>query len=813
MAIENVIKLIIEAKNKAGPALKQAREQLEQTEKQASGTGTRLSRSLALGSQLARAGLLALAAAGGVVGAALFKVFSAADEAAASIAGMTGAGIEDIPKLRDTILKLAGKNDNPFQDIADAVRVVERAFKVFDPKDKEGLAQLLLDWKDVAGQNIDEAGKNFRKLILLYFGPSADANKALTEITDKILAVSKAVGIDPSSLASAVAELGATGRTYFKDFNQLVTFLATIGASGGDVNAAAVALRTFGEKIAEIRKVWKEGTDPDKATLEAFQTLGLSRETVQNEGARIGDLIMSSLKSAMKDGKLSEEEIAALNILFGSRVGEDMALAASATEQFSTAAQHALANYQGTLENAAKATDENVNSKIMAAWNAFTTQLVQSSQFEGVSQILAGLLEMLSGLAALNWDKLKTAFADLGEGLFKLILGADPAEVADALVWWWDSVVIPTVNQFFSNNKIFEASIVKAFIDVGAAGWNALKDGWNEAFRGSAGAIAFLRNRWVEFRKGFGEWWDGIIDVGRNIIAGFWKGMQQRWEDVKKGVFQMGSDFIQWWKERLGIQSPSTEMAAIGMFLIQGLSRGIDQALPGVRQQVESIVSTIVGTIGSIGSAISDLSKNEWQSGWANMGAVMAKALEDIGRYTDETTAGTLRTWAGYVTAFAALMDKHKGNILKALGELLVNIIEQKLIEIAVTSATEIAKAAIMAPLTLGATLAAMAPIGLAAAAGIVALEALKSRIFATYDVGTPYVPTDQLAIVHQGEMIIPKNFADGIRSGDVTLGTGQQPVVVQVYLDGRMVAQQVGRRMYDNLRQIVRADLPLLAR
>lgn len=860
MAIDNVINIVIAAKNQAGPALKQVREQLRDTEKSAQNAGTQLNRRLALGAQVARAGLLGLASAGAIVGAALYRVYASADEAAASIAGMTGQGIEDIPKLRDSILRLAGKNDNPFEDVIAAVRSVETAFRIFNPRNKDGLAQLLLDWRDATGQRIDEAGATFRKLILLYFGPNADVNKAFRELADKIISVANAVGISPASLAEAVAELGATGRTYFKDFDQLLTFLSSIGASGGDVNAAALALRTFGEKVAEVRKAWKSGEDPDKATLEAFKTLGLSRETVQNEGAKIGDLIMTTLRNAMRDGKLSEEEINALNFLFGKRVGEDMALAASAIGQFSEAARTALENYNGALARAAAVTDENINSKLKAAWNSFVSQLLQSKQFEGVQQILAGLLQALSGLAALDWKKLSAGLADFGTGLFKLILGADPREVADALIWWWDSVVIPNVKGFFSKQGIFGpfleagaaiwnalrsginaalngAAGVAATVQnlwtgivtsirttweklttevqkVGSTIWDALKNGWNAAMSGATGAAAFLANRWNDFRKGFKVWWDGIIEVGKNIVEGFWKGLEERWKDIKERVSKMGSQFIQWWKEKLGIRSPSTEMAAIGVFLIQGLTQGIDNALPGVRDRVQNIVTTIVGSLSSLGSAITDLSRNQWASGWQNMANVMAGALGEISRYTNETTAGTLKVWAGYVSAFGALMDKHKGNVLKALGQLLIGIIQQKLIEIAVTSAAEIAKAATMAPLTLGATLAAKGPILLAAAAGTAALEALKAQVLNSFDVGTPSVPADQLAVVHRGEMIIPGSFADAIRRGELTLSAGNsnpQPIIVQVYLDGRMVAEQVGRRMYDNLRQISRASLPLM--
>ena len=40
-----------------------------------------------------------------------------------------------------------------------------------------------------------------------------------------------------------------------------------------------------------------------------------------------------------------------------------------------------------------------------------------------------------------------------------------------------------------------------------------------------------------------------------------------------------------------------------------------------------------------------------------------------------------------------------------------------------------------------------------------------------SYDVGTSYIPKDQIANVHKGEMIIPRNFADSIRSGQLNLG------------------------------------------
>lgn len=76
----------------------------------------------------------------------------------------------------------------------------------------------------------------------------------------------------------------------------------------------------------------------------------------------------------------------------------------------------------------------------------------------------------------------------------------------------------------------------------------------------------------------------------------------------------------------------------------------------------------------------------------------------------------------------------------------------------------------------------AMAPIpivgpalGAAAAAAVIAygaeqLGTVKSNSFA---VGTPEIPSDQLAQVHKGEMIVPATFSDAIRSGELSLSGG----------------------------------------
>lgn len=86
--------------------------------------------------------------------------------------------------------------------------------------------------------------------------------------------------------------------------------------------------------------------------------------------------------------------------------------------------------------------------------------------------------------------------------------------------------------------------------------------------------------------------------------------------------------------------------------------------------------------------------------------------------------------------------------------------------------ANDTARGAIAAYASLAAIPIAGPFLGAAAAAAVIAygaerLAAVKSNSFA---VGTPNIPQDQMAMVHQGEMIVPATFSDAIRSGDLAL-------------------------------------------
>ena len=117
--------------------------------------------------------------------------------------------------------------------------------------------------------------------------------------------------------------------------------------------------------------------------------------------------------------------------------------------------------------------------------------------------------------------------------------------------------------------------------------------------------------------------------------------------------------------------------------------------------------------------------------------------------------------------------------------------------------------------------------LGAAAAAAVIAygVERLSSATSASFAVGTPNIPQDQLATVHQGEMIVPATFSEAIRAGDLSLsgpGGGQQQnneasTVLNISFDGanfigsfdETTIQELGHKLSDAISQGLISPIP----
>lgn len=69
----------------------------------------------------------------------------------------------------------------------------------------------------------------------------------------------------------------------------------------------------------------------------------------------------------------------------------------------------------------------------------------------------------------------------------------------------------------------------------------------------------------------------------------------------------------------------------------------------------------------------------------------------------------------------------------------------------------------------------------MAAATGAAQIAAIAAEPLPSYAVGAVDIDRDQIAQLHQGELVVPKTFADGIRDGDISIGGSESKVEVTV--------------------------------
>ncbi|KVD05133.1 hypothetical protein WI77_28015 [Burkholderia ubonensis] len=138
------------------------------------------------------------------------------------------------------------------------------------------------------------------------------------------------------------------------------------------------------------------------------------------------------------------------------------------------------------------------------------------------------------------------------------------------------------------------------------------------AMNGGIGAIGALILNWSPlglFYRAFAAVlsWFGVdlptrfTTFGQQILQGLANGISNSLGDVKTAIQSAGDSVIGWFKEKLGIHSPSRVFAALGGFTMAGLEQGLREGQDGPLSTVLEVGKRIVAAgagIGITGAAI-----------------------------------------------------------------------------------------------------------------------------------------------------------------------------------------------------------------
>ena len=214
----------------------------------------------------------------------------------------------------------------------------------------------------------------------------------------------------------------------------------------------------------------------------------------------------------------------------------------------------------------------------------------------------------------------KKAFIGLGKALLTNPIGLTITAIAVAayLIYdnWesvsaWFSNLWTKVTGYFQNFCNWVQGIWTGATEWVSSAWTGVSDYfgqlWNNItnfFNSGIGNITATILNWSPlglFQQVFSTVlsWFGIdmpakfTEFGSNIISGLVNGIKNTWETVKQSVLDLGGNITSWFKEKLGIHSPSRVFKGYGVNVVEGLAIGMDNAQPLATEASKNLSSAV----------------------------------------------------------------------------------------------------------------------------------------------------------------------------------------------------------------------------
>lgn len=211
---------------------------------------------------------------------------------------------------------------------------------------------------------------------------------------------------------------------------------------------------------------------------------------------------------------------------------------------------------------------------------------------ELIWQIVKGLISAIPTLIA-NIPKIITAFIDVWKAFKWINLGKNAVTaIKDGVTKMLGALKTAGKNVLDAFNSVMKSlpgqltSLAKSAIaDFGGT----LRNGWSTV---KAGASAILDGL-VSF---FQSLPDKMLDIGKNLVHGLWKGISTMSGWIFKQIREWGESVIDDIKGFFGIKSPSAVMRdEVGKMLGLGLAEGIDDSRAAVQAATRNMQSDVLG--------------------------------------------------------------------------------------------------------------------------------------------------------------------------------------------------------------------------
>lgn len=239
-----------------------------------------------------------------------------------------------------------------------------------------------------------------------------------------------------------------------------------------------------------------------------------------------------------------------------------------------------------------------------------------------------------SFITTFDWKKFGQAIADTINGLFE---GFDWKTVGKTFSEGIGAI-LDTVTGFISNLE-WENIIDAIILYFQGLDFSRVASSIFELLGATLGSLVNLNEvigekigEAVDSAKQYFE--DKIEECGGNVAEGILKGIGDIFKNIGQWIHDnIFQPFIEGFKNAFGIHSPSTVMAEMGVFIIQGLFNGITSLTDKIKEIWENIKQTAINIFNNIKDIISNIFnniKNTASNIWNNIHSSISNAVNNI---------------------------------------------------------------------------------------------------------------------------------------------------------------------------------------
>lgn len=439
----------------------------------------------------------------------------------------------------------------------------------------------------------------------------------VVDLADQINALTNSYGGNVGAVTEMVTRIGPLGKVGGLAASQIAAMSQVLSSVGVESEIGATGIKNM---MLALTK----GTSATKSQQAAFKELGLDAVQMSKDMQKdAGGAITNVLERIQKLPK--EAQAGLLTELFGSESVAAIAPMLTSLDQLKTnfGLVGDRSKYAGSMEKeflSAIATSEGATG---LATNGLSALNITMGQFllptvVKVSRFISSASAAMRGWAQEHPLLAKGIMIFMGAGAALLILLGGLALAFAALTAAAAPLGIALAPLLL---------IVAAIAAVAAAAyliynnWGAISAWFGGLWEGIksmvSGAISFLINAFMTFTPlgllieafapalGYLRNLD-FAGFGRNLIDGLIRGITSRLAALKSTIVNAASSVANWFKEKLGIHSPSRVFAGLGGFVMDGLDQGLAANTSGPLSRITDLSGQMTRalSVGAMGTAM-----------------------------------------------------------------------------------------------------------------------------------------------------------------------------------------------------------------